>query len=192
MKYAYSYGEPSSITDVTDSPITLWMLNSANDYSAATSETYGTSVGVTSGYKAWTNELASRQAGVLPATANRQNLAYQWDTVGNLTQRQDLNQALTEVFTMDPLDRVSSSTLNGQPNFSAGYDASGNISAPLRCGHPHVRELVPPARGDVGRHATPTPTTPTATRSRATVPRRPGPRSTCRCSCPSRSAARRT
>ena len=58
---------------------------------------------------------------------NVQNLQYVWDSVGNLNQRQDLNQNLTEIFAYDALNRPTSSTLNGVQNFSAGYtDLSGN------------------------------------------------------------------
>ncbi|HQR71326.1 MAG TPA: RHS repeat-associated core domain-containing protein [Burkholderiaceae bacterium] len=146
VKYAYSYGEAVSVTDVTDSPVPLWTMTSANDYDSPTGETLGNGVTVSSGFKAWTNELTTHQAGASPSTTNRQNLAYQWDTAGNLTQRQDVNQALTEAFTMDGLDRVTSSTLNGTANFSAGYDASGNLTSRSDVGaltygnasHPHA------------------------------------------------------
>ena len=40
--YAYSYGRPIRITDVTQPPGTvLWTLNAANDYASATSESIG-------------------------------------------------------------------------------------------------------------------------------------------------------
>jgi RHS repeat-associated protein len=148
LRYAYSYGAPTRITDVTQSPgKVLWTLNSANDYSSATSETLGTNlVAVTSAYKAWTNELTSRQSGTIPAANNRQRLTYQWDAVGNLTQRQDVNQSLVEKFSLDALNRVTSSTLNGASNLGVVYDASGNIRSRSDVGaytygnpaHPHA------------------------------------------------------
>jgi len=150
VQYAYSYGVPVRITDVTQSPTstkTLWTMNAANDSSAATSETLGANlVAVATAYKPWTNELSSRQSGVLPAVSNRQNLAYQWDAAGNLTQRQDLNQALTETFTLDALDRLQSSTLNGAGNLAVAFDPSGNITGRSDVGsysyadpaHPHA------------------------------------------------------
>ena len=146
VKYGYSYGRTVSVTDVTDTPVTLWTMTAANDYESPTVEALANGATVSSTFKPWTNELTSRQAGLAPSLNNRQNLAYQWDTAGNLTQRQDLNQALTEAFTMDALDRVKSSTLNGQPNFSADYDASGNLTSRSDVGslsygnaaHPHA------------------------------------------------------
>jgi RHS repeat-associated protein len=132
IQYGYSYGSPSSITDVTNanSPAVIWSLNAANDYSSPVSEVtgagaYGTTV--TSAYKPWTDELTAISAGFGGATGNVQNLAYQWDVDGNLSQRQDNIQGLTEAFTPDPLDRLLSSTLNGQANFSITYDAAGDI-----------------------------------------------------------------
>ncbi len=132
IQYDYSYGAPFQIRNVTEpTSSTLWTLNAANDYSSVTSETLGTApttTSVTNGYKQWTNELTSIQSGVgLGLQTNRQNLAYQWDTAGNLIQRQDLNQGLTEVFVPDALDRILSSTLNGVPNLAMVYDQAGNI-----------------------------------------------------------------
>ena len=131
IKYSYSYGAPNEIKNVTEaSPVTLWTLNTANDYSSPLTETLGTvpSTSVTNGYRAWTNELTSIQSGVgTGLQTNRQNLAYQWDTVGNLQQRQDLGQGLTETFTPDVLNRVLSSTLNGASNLTMSYDETGNI-----------------------------------------------------------------
>ncbi len=129
VQYSYDKGEPYRIQDVTEpTAVTLWQLTTANDYSSPTAETLGAGlVSVTSGYKAWTNELTSMTSGVSPSTTNRQNLSYEWDTVGNLTKRQDLIQNLTEVFTPDELNRVKSSTLNGGPNLDMGYNAAGNI-----------------------------------------------------------------
>ena len=150
VKYGYSYGAVSSVSDVTDAPVVLWSLASANDYESPTGESLGNGVTVTSAYKAWTNELSTRQAGVSPSTTNRQNLSYQWDTAGNLTQRQDVLQGLSEVITPDALDRVKSSTLNGVQNLSVDYDASGNITSKTDVGaytygdpnHPHAATAI--------------------------------------------------
>lgn len=142
VKYDYSYGEVNQISDVTSgTAAVLWTLNAANDYSQATQETFNSSptvTTVTSGYKAWTAELTSVQAGV-GSTSNRQNLAFQWDNAGNLTQRQDLNQSLTENFVPDTLNRLSSTS--GASSLSITYDAAGDISS----------------RSDVGTYSYPSP-----------------------------------
>jgi RHS repeat-associated protein len=148
VQYAYSYGAPTRITDTTQSPgRVLWTLNSANDYSSATSETLGGgAVSVVSSHKPWTNELVSRRSGTFPVTDNRQNLAYQWDAVGNLARREDVSQAPVETFVPDALNRLQSSTLNGAGNLAVAYDASGNITSRSDVGvytygdpsHPHA------------------------------------------------------
>ncbi|HQX47120.1 MAG TPA: hypothetical protein PK555_06890, partial [Steroidobacteraceae bacterium] len=84
---------------------------------------------VTSAYKAWTNELTSRKQGTGGQSDNLQSLAYQWDANGNLQQRQDLRQGVTEVFVNDSMNRLASSTLNGATNLSIGYDAAGNLTS---------------------------------------------------------------
>lgn len=147
VKYEYSYGRPYKISNVTDSTSTLWQLTQANDYESPKQENFGPSiVSVTSGYKDWTNELTSAQAGVGGSSTNRMNLAYSWDTAGNLSQRQDVAQGLTEVFTYDALDRLTGSTLNGGSAQTIGYNASGNITSKTGVGtytyadasHPHA------------------------------------------------------
>jgi len=148
VRYGYSYGSPVAVTDATEATErTLWALTAANDLSAPTSESLGGGlVTITSGYKPWTNELTSRQAGKAPATSDRQNLDFQYDTTGNLTQRRDLGQSLVETFTHDALNRLVSSTLNGVANLSVNYDAAGNISSKSDVGtyayadpaHPHA------------------------------------------------------
>ena len=100
-----------------------------------------------------------------------QNLSYNWDKVGNLTHRADLNQNLAEDFTMDNLNRLTDSRLTvgstQTTNLHLVYDASGNISSKSDVG----TYLYPDLRGRrrCGRTrcrapgASHTPTTPTAT-----------------------------
>ena len=58
-----------------------------------------------------------------------QNLEYEWDLNGNLTQRKDLRQSsLTEAFTYDALNRVDIVTLNGVQTLDVDYNLIGNIT----------------------------------------------------------------
>jgi RHS repeat-associated protein len=124
----------------------FWTLNNSNDSAQPTSETLGNTILVASGYTPWTNELVSRSEGTGGSTTNRQNLSYTWDKAGNLQNRQDLNQHLTEVFTVDALNRLSTVTLNGTPTLSVTYDSAGNIQTKSDVGsytygdprHPHA------------------------------------------------------
>ncbi|MEN8871741.1 MAG: SpvB/TcaC N-terminal domain-containing protein, partial [Akkermansiaceae bacterium] len=55
-----------------------------------------------------------------------QDFSYQWDTIGNLKQRKDLRQDLTEDFTYDNLNRLLTATV-GSSVHSVTYDSYGNI-----------------------------------------------------------------
>ena len=85
---------------------------------------------VTSSFTPWTNDVITRKEGTPANLTSLQNLAYQWDKNGNLSQRQDLKQlpTLTEVFVNDSMNRLTSSTLNGVGNLTVSYDEAGNIT----------------------------------------------------------------
>ncbi len=129
VRYSYNLGAPVQVDDVTSSaPRTLWRLSAVNDFSAPTGETMaGGQVSRSATYDMATQRLTGLQAGAAGAVNNRQNLAYQWDAAGNLLQRRDLNQNVTEAFAYDGLDRLTGSSLNGASSLSVGYDAAGNI-----------------------------------------------------------------
>ena len=59
--------------------------------------------------------------------AQQQNYSYLWDKVGNLQQRKDLGQGLTEDFTYDEDNRLLSARLNGSLSLALAYDAGGRI-----------------------------------------------------------------
>jgi RHS repeat-associated protein len=130
VRYSYNQGAPIQIDDVTlPQPRTLWRLSSVNDFGAPTRESLASDqVTRSATYDMATQRLTSLQAGAAGAPSNRQSLGYQWDAVGNLLQRRDLNQNRTEAFSYDALDRVSGSTLNGATNLAVSYDATGNIT----------------------------------------------------------------
>ena len=156
IQYTYSAGEPVELQDITNAATPLWTSNSSTDARLSATETLGTgtaAVAVATGYKAWTNQILSLQAGTGGSTINVQNLGYTWDTTDNLTQRGDANQigtctvngtssTLCEVFTPDALNRLSSSTLNGVSNLTVSYDAAGDITS----------------KSDVGSYTYPAPT----------------------------------
>ena len=130
VRYGYAFGAPVQIDDVTD-PLqsrTLWKLAAVTDLDAPAQEHFAAGAFTrTSGYDPATGRPASLQLGTAGAIGNRQSLAYRWDTQGNLLQRQDLNQSLTEAFAYDSLDRLTAASLNGVATLSVGYDASGNL-----------------------------------------------------------------
>ncbi len=56
-----------------------------------------------------------------------QNYRYFWDKVGNLTERMDLGQWLSETFSYDEQNRLLSARLNGSLTLALGYDEGGRI-----------------------------------------------------------------
>ncbi len=68
------------------------------------------------------------------AAGTNQNLAYQFDTLGNLLSRADNVQAITESFQYDTLNRVTASTVaptagGSGATVSVAYDGLGNITS---------------------------------------------------------------
>lgn len=59
--------------------------------------------------------------------SQRQNYAYLWDKVGNLRQRQDVAQGLTEEFSYDEENRLQTARLNGTLTLALTWDAGGRL-----------------------------------------------------------------
>jgi RHS repeat-associated protein len=134
LKYAYQNGFVQSITDTLDSPnVTVWQANSINPAGQLTQETLGNGLVTNRNYDAVTHWLGSVQSGVGGGTAV-ENLGFLYDLMGNVTQRQDNKQNLTENIYYDNLYRFSYSTLlngtqNEGQNLSVHYDLNGNITS---------------------------------------------------------------
>jgi len=105
-------------------------------------EVLGNAVSVATGYTPWTNEMITRTEGSAGSTTNLQNLSYSWDLSGNLSSRVDNRQSLTESFTLDALNRLSTVKLNGVQTLSVTYDQAGDITN----------------KSDVGNYTYPAPT----------------------------------
>jgi len=151
LKSVYDgYGYLSKVQDATAGTV-FWTLNNTNDNGQPTSETLGNLVQIASGYTPWTSEIASRSEGSGGSTTNLQNLSYHWDKAGNLHDRNDLIQKLTEVFSVDALNRLSTVTLStpqasNVTTLSVTYDSAGDILTKSDVGsytygdpkHPHA------------------------------------------------------
>jgi RHS repeat-associated protein len=130
-KYGYSGGYLSSVQDYTgnvNGPI-LWNLNLLDARLNATSETYGNGLWLQNGFDVLTGVPLTRQSGTGGQSSNVQNLSYVWDTAGNLSNRQDLRQSLTETFSYDALDRLTLASGPAAQSTSIGYDAIGNLTS---------------------------------------------------------------
>ena len=127
LQYEYGYGMLSKVKRF-DSPFTeYWKLNTLDARGNALDEDLGNGLKVVSGFDPLTGLIDYRQSGPGGGTSI-QNLAYDWDLNGNLTQRQDQRQTLTEAFTYDALNRLDTVTLNGTPTLDIDYDLIGNIT----------------------------------------------------------------
>ncbi len=128
LGYEYTYGYASKIKDFNAPATVLWQLNTTDAAGNVLDENLGVTIKVVTGFSPLTGLMEYRQTGV-GGGAGIQNLAYQWDTNGNLKQRRDLNQSLTEDFYYDGLNRLDDSFLNGSENLRLAYDAIGNITS---------------------------------------------------------------
>jgi RHS repeat-associated protein len=146
LKYVYDgAGYLNKVQDAS-AGTAFWTLTGVNDNSAPTMEVLGNSVSIATGYTPWTNEMISRTEGSAGSTTNLQNLSYDWDLNGNLLHRIDNRQGLTEGFTLDGLNRLSTVTLNGAQTLSVKYDQAGDIMSKSDVGaytygttaHPHA------------------------------------------------------
>jgi RHS repeat-associated protein len=135
--YTYSNGYLLSLENYTGGVVgtTFWQLTSGapnmDSWGHVIDETLGTTsaVRIQSAFDGVTSWLNTRTVGSGGSLNNLQNLAYQWDLNGNLSQRQDQIQSLTEAFNYDNLNRIQTSTLNGTQNLSVAIDNTGNITS---------------------------------------------------------------
>ncbi|HWJ05782.1 MAG TPA: RHS repeat-associated core domain-containing protein, partial [Steroidobacteraceae bacterium] len=131
LQFSYSRGNLFHIDDATGGlRRVLWMYGADNEELVPIAESFANAtISRTSTFDPSTGRLLATQVGNGGNPSNLQNLTYQWDAAGNLTQRRDVNQNLTESFGIDALDRVTSASLNGVANLSVAYDASGNVTS---------------------------------------------------------------
>lgn len=123
LKYEYQYGQLLRVKDANVPASIFWTANDTDARGQVISETLGNGVQALWGYDAATGKLDYAQSG--PGGAI-QSFNYIWDAVGNLVQRQDLRQGLTETFGYDNLHRLTS--VSGPAPMTQTYDARGNLT----------------------------------------------------------------
>ncbi len=128
LKYMYDASGYLNATQDANSGTSFWTLTGADDSNAPTMEVLGNGVSVATGYTPWTNEMVTRTEGAAGSTNNLQNLNYTWDLNGNLIQRVDTRQGLTEILNVDALNRLSAVSLNGVQTLTVTYDQAGDIT----------------------------------------------------------------
>ena len=126
IRHDYDSGRVARIANAASPGEPFWTLNAHDAAGNALDVSLGSAVRVVSGFAPVGGELEYRQAGI-GGGATIQNLAYEWDANGNLKQRRDLNQGLSEEFRYDALDRLDQSRRNGSVTLELDYDLIGNI-----------------------------------------------------------------
>ena len=132
VQYAYTtLGYLAQLKDNSSGQV-YWAGNSVDAEMHLTSQTSGNGITTSETFNPNTGRIQTVQAGAGNLDAN---LSFAFDTIGNLTQRTDANESLTENFCYDVLNRLTSYAVNGA-NCSSGslvktvsYDPTGNIAA---------------------------------------------------------------
>ncbi len=108
----------------------FWQADSQNAAGQLTQATAGNGITTGRSYDPQTGRISAIGSSTPTGTLDIQDLSYTFDTLGNLTQRRDNTQVLTEDFVYDVLNRMLSSTLDDgatQTTKSTTYNAIGNI-----------------------------------------------------------------
>jgi RHS repeat-associated protein len=129
VRHNYQNGVLQRISDHALPTTVFWTANANDASNRITQETLNNGLVTNRSTDAVTGWLKSIQTGV-GGGGGVQSLAYEWDKVGNLKQRKDINQSsLTEDFFYDNLYRLDYSNRNGVENLNLAYDALGNITS---------------------------------------------------------------
>ncbi|HEY1774505.1 MAG TPA: SpvB/TcaC N-terminal domain-containing protein [Gammaproteobacteria bacterium] len=148
----YNYDSTSgALASVSDAATSFVYWQVATGGSAAPVDAFGhilayedgNTVSTVTAYDQATGAVLGIGTGLSGSTSIQQ-LAYSWDGFGNLISRCDANKGLTETFTYDGLDRISTSAVNTGatacsggttgPAMSLTYDAIGNIQTRTNTG----------------------------------------------------------
>jgi len=103
-----------------------WTANARDAEMHLTQQTAGNGVVTNQGFDPQTGRLTAILAG---AGNIVENFSYTYDVLGNVLTRADANENLTETFTYDNLNRMTSATVsqNIAPVKTFAYDAIGNL-----------------------------------------------------------------
>lgn len=121
-------GYLQSITRVS-SGVVLWKANVRDAEGHLLQQTYGNGLATTQTFDPTNGRVKAITAGAGNAV---QNASYQYDALGNVTNRNDQTQSLLETFGYDALNRLTTSTVNASATSytnTYAYANSGNITA---------------------------------------------------------------
>jgi RHS repeat-associated protein len=125
VKYQFNVNGYLSDVRRADNNASVWTALQANARGQIESQRYGNNLVSTKVFNPQNGLLQSVSTGV---NGSVQNLAFQFDAIGNLTRRDDLRIGLYEDFIYDDLNRLTSSQVVGQAVKYNSYDELGNIT----------------------------------------------------------------
>ncbi len=128
VQYDYQHGQLLRVKDFNAPTMVFWQANSTDPRGNIVDENLGPALRTARGFDLVTGMVDSIVTGP-GADGSIQDLTYVWNAVGNLTERTDDRQNLTETFEYDDLHRLVSSDLNSAPNLTVAYDYLGNITS---------------------------------------------------------------
>ncbi|WP_189052645.1 FG-GAP-like repeat-containing protein, partial [Aliidongia dinghuensis] len=120
---ALSYLASEAESDSTASG-TLRTVNQMDAEGRVTAESFGNTNETQRAYNPQNGELQSVVAGYANSV---ESLSYSYDPIGNILTRADQLQGVTDTFSYDGLNRLTSAQLGSNPAVTYGYDAIGNI-----------------------------------------------------------------
>jgi RHS repeat-associated protein len=133
LQYGYANGYLQTIKDYAVPTTVFWTANTENPFGEITQETLGTAptpVIINRSFDLVTGLMSTAQAG-LNGGAGLQNQSYLYDTVGNVTLRQNNALGLNESACYDNLYRLDHTTATGvctgTASLQMSYDLRGNI-----------------------------------------------------------------
>jgi len=129
VKYEYAHGLLQRVRDFTASGPVFWEKIATGAAGETLDEQFGNGLHNYSTYDDFSGFLTARFVG---ASTQVQNLTFDWYKSGDLLERKDLRQNLSEVFHYDNVNRLDHSTLrigsgNLVTNLNVDYDSRGNI-----------------------------------------------------------------
>jgi RHS repeat-associated protein len=128
VQYDYQNGFLLRAKDFNAPATVFWEANATDAQGMVIDEELGANLSSFRGYDPVNGLLDFIQTGP-GGSATLQNLDYKWNRVGNVTERRDVNQNITEKFFYDDLHRLDSSTRNDVTNMDLVYDQLGNITS---------------------------------------------------------------
>jgi RHS repeat-associated protein len=126
-KHVYTNGFLMKVVDNTTNA-EFWRADIYDAEGRTTQFNLGNGLQTIRDYQKLTGYLASIQTGKTTAPTSVQNLQFTFSSLGNLTERRDLAQSLTETLQYDDLNRLIQSQVTGQLPLTVTYDVLGNIT----------------------------------------------------------------